>query len=122
MDLHIDTSEVDALAVSLGNAGRKATLEAAAVLTKAAVKVKDGMRQDFTGHAHATRIPAAINYDVRGLSFEVGVDKRGPQGGLGNFLAFGSSRNAAVVDHTASLRRELPAIEKYLGDVAERAL
>jgi len=122
MDLHIDASEVDALAVSLGKAGRKATLEAAKVIAKSAGKVAEGMRQDFTGHSHAPQIPRAINYDVRGLDFEVGVDKSGPQGGLGNLLAFGSSKNAAVVDHTASLRRELPAIEKYLADVAERAL
>jgi hypothetical protein len=122
VNVEFDTSELAALAVSLGNAGRKATIEATRVVAKAAGKVAEGMRQDFTGHSHAPAIPAAVNYDVRGLSFEVGVDKRGPQGGLGNLLAFGSANNAPVVDHTASLRRELPAIEKYLADVAERAL
>lgn len=122
MDLNIDTSEVDALAVTLGKAGRKATLDAARVIAKAAGKVAEGMKQDFTGHSHAPHIPRAVNYDVRGLNFEVGVDKRGPQGGLGNLLAFGSSKNGPVVDHTASLRRELPAIEKYLADVVERSL
>jgi hypothetical protein len=122
VNIDFDTSEVDRLAVTLGKAGFKATLEATKVIAKAAGKVSEGMKQDFTGHAYAPAIPRAINYDVRGLAFEVGVDKSGPQGGLGNILAFGTSRNAAVVDHTASLRRELPALEKYLADVAERAV
>jgi hypothetical protein len=122
MDVSIDTSQVDTLAIDLGKAGRTATLGAMKVMAKAAQQIRDGMKQDFTGHAHATRIPAAVNYTIRGLGIEVGVDKRGPQGGLGNLLAFGSSKNAAVVDHTAALRRELPSIERYLAEVAERAL
>ena len=122
MSFEIDASEVDLLAVSLGKAGRKVALDSAKVIAKGAGKVAEGMRKDFSGHGHAPAIPRAINYDVRGLDFEVGVDKRGPQGGLGNILAFGTSKNAAVVDHTASLRRELPEIEKWLGDVGERAV
>ena len=122
MDVSIDTSEVDRLAVDLGKAGYRATLAATKVIAKGAGKVSENMRQDFTGHSHAPLIPRAVNYDVRGLSFEVGVDKSGPQGGLGNLLAFGSSNNAAVVDHTASLRKELPAIEKYLADIGVDSL
>lgn len=122
MDVKIDASEVSALAVDLGKAGRKVTLGAAQVVLKAAMNVEAGMKKDFSGHSHAPHIPRAINHTVRGLSAEVGVDKRGPQGGLGNILAFGTSKNAAVVDHTASLRRELPAIEKYLGDLGASSL
>jgi len=122
MDFSIDASQVDRLAVELGRAGRKATLGATAVIGKAAQNIKTGMQADFSGHGHAPNIPRAINYDLRGLSAEIGVDKRGPQGGLGNILAFGTSKNAAVVDHTAALRRELPNVAKFLGDVGERAL
>lgn len=122
MDVDFTTDGLDRLIVDLGSAGRKATIESMKVLAKAAPKIRDGMRQDFTGHNHAPAIPRAVDYTIRGLSVEVGVNKNGPQGGLGNLLAFGSSKNAAVVDHTAALRRELPAIEKYLGDVAEKSL
>lgn len=122
MDISIDASEVAALAVDLGKAGRKATLAATKVVAKGAHNVAENMRQDFTGHSHAPHIPRAVNYDVRGLSFEVGVDKSGPQGGLGNILAFGTSKNAPVVDHTASLRRELPNLEKYLADIGVDSL
>lgn len=122
MDLSIEMQGLDHLVADLGKAGRKATLGARAVLEKGAVEVKEGMKSDFSGHAHAGQIPRAIGYDVRGLEFEVGVDKSGPQGGLGNLLAFGSSKNAAVVDHTASLRREIPNIERFLGELAEDSL
>lgn len=122
MDVSVEMDGLDRLVADLGKAGRKATLQARAVLQRGAVEVKKGMAADFTGHAHAAAIPRAIGYDVRGLEFEVGVDKDGPQGGLGNLLAFGSSKNAAVVDHTAALRRELPAIERFLADAGEDAL
>ena len=122
MDVSIDASQVDKLAADLGKAGRKATLQATAVIAKGALNIKNGMKADFTGHRYAPRIPAAINYDLRGLSAEIGVDKRGPQGGLGNILAFGTSKNAAVVDHTAALRREVPNIEKFLGEIGVKSL
>lgn len=122
MDVSITADGLDRLVVDLGHAGRKATIESMKVMAKAASKIRDGMREDFTGHNHAPSIPRAIDYTVRGLSIEVGVNKSGPQGALGNLLAFGSSKNAAVVDHTAALRRELPALERYLADVAEKSL
>lgn len=122
MDFTMDTSQLDQLAVDLGGAGFRATEGARKVIERAAAKIKDGMRQDFTGHRHAPRIPRAINYTIRGLNVEVGVDKDGPQGGLGNILAFGTSKNAAVVDHTAALRRELPNVEEWLAKAGTDAL
>lgn len=118
----MDTSELDRLAVNLGDAGFRATQGARKVIERAAMKVKAGMAQDFTGHAHAPAIPRAINYTIRGLNVEIGVDKDGPQGGLGNILAFGTSKNAAVVDHTAALRRELPNVEEWLAKAGTDAL
>lgn len=112
----VDTSELDALALDFGKAGREVTVAAMKAIAVSAGKVAQGMRQDFTGHSHAPHIPRAINYDIRGLAFEVGVDKSGPQGGLGNILAFGTSKNAPVVDHTASLRREMPSLLSHLAD------
>jgi len=122
MDFSIDASQVDRLAVSLGQAGRKATLEATAVIAKGALNIKNEMVKDFTGHGHAPAIPRAINYDLRGLSAEIGVDKRGPQGGLGNILAFGTSKNAAVLDHTRGLQAEVPNVVKFLGEIGVKSL
>jgi hypothetical protein len=117
-----DTSQLDALAVELGSAGRKATLGAAKIIAKGAGNIEKGMRLDFSGHRYAPRIPQAINSTIRGLSAEIGVDKRGPQGGLGNILAFGTSRNGPVVDHTAGLRREIPAVEEWMSKLGIESL
>lgn len=117
-----DTSELDALALDLGKAGRTVTVEALKVVAVAAGKVAQGMREDFTGIGHAPHIPRAIDYDVRGLAFEVGVNKAKRQGGLGNVLAFGTSKNPAVVDHTASLQREIPSLLKYLAEAGVTSL
>lgn len=117
-----DTSEVAALAVDLGKAGRKATLAATQVILKAALNIEKGMRSDFSGSAHAPLAPLAIDHTVRGLSAEVGFNKQRPQGALGNILAYGTSKNAAIADVTASLRREIPAVEKYLGDIGASSL
>lgn len=122
MEFTFDVSDLDRLAIDLGNAGPKATREAMDVIKKAAVEIKKGMAEDFTGHSHAPLIPRAVDFTVRGLSAEIGVNKSGPQGGLGNILAFGTSKNAAVVDHTAALRRELPNVERFLGDIGEQVL
>lgn len=122
MDVSLDFDGLDTLVADLGHAGIKVTRQAAKVMEKGAVQVKNGMRADFTGHAHAPLIPRAIDYTARGLSFEVGVNKTGPQGGLGNILAFGTSKNPAVVDHTAALRRELPSIEAWLADAGAESL
>lgn len=122
MSVDFTADGLDRLVVDLGKAGRKVTLGSAKVMAVGARKIRDGMREDFTGHAHAPAIPRAVDYTVTGLAFEVGVNKNGPQGALGNLLAFGSSNNAAVVDHTAAMRRELPSLQRYLADVAEDAL
>lgn len=122
MDVSFDTSDLTTLAADLGKAGRRATLGATKVIAAAAVKVKDGMRSDFSGSAHARLAPLAIDYTIRGLEAEIGFNKGKPQGALGNILAFGTSKNAPIADHTAALRRELPAVEKYLGDIGEKVL
>jgi hypothetical protein len=126
VDANFSVVGLDALLHDLETAGPKVLAGARAVLQKGALNIKNGMREDFTGHRHAPLIPYAVTYDTRitagGAEAEIGVDKNRPQGALGNLLAFGSSKNAAVVDHTAALRRELPALERYLADVAEKSL
>ena len=108
MDVSIDASDVAKLALDLGAAGAKATLATTAVVADHAARTQAGMRKDFSGHRGAPHIPRAVDSTVRGLDAEIGVNKAGPQGGLGNILAFGTSNNAPVVDHTAAQRREMP--------------
>lgn len=126
MEVNLAVTGLADLTTDLETAGPKAVVGARRVLQKAALNIKTGMREDFSGHRYAPLIANAVTYDTRllpsGAEAEIGIDKSRPQGGLGNLLAFGSSKNAAVVDHTAALRRELPALERYLADVAEKSL
>lgn len=126
MTRHIYSDEVDDLAVDLRGAPRRMNGEQRKVTRRSATKVKAGMRRDFSGIQHAPHIPRAINYDIfiagDQVTAEIGVDKDGPQGPLGNILAYGSVNNAPVVDHTAALRRELPIFIRDLAAAADNSV
>lgn len=120
MGVHFDTTEVDRLAADISRAPGRMQRAAPRVLLASAKRIKTGMRRDFRGHRYAPHIPRAVEYDRIGpMEYEIGVDKQGPQGGLGNILAYGTSNNAPVVDHTASLRRDIPKLTSDFGDAAE---
>lgn len=125
MGIEADFSQTRQLARDLDNAGPRAEREIRRVIRVGANVIKKGMRRDFSGHAHAPHIPNAISYDpvqtVGEIEYEIGVDKTGPQGGLGNILAYGTSNNAPVVDHTAALHREAPIVEQKIADAGENA-
>ena len=122
MNVSMDVSEVGRLAADLGKAGPAVVPLARAVVEKGALNVKNGMARDATGIGHAPAFPRSITYDVRGLSAEIGPDKGRRQGALGNILAFGTSKNAPVWDHTAAIRREEPFFMQHLQRVAAEAL
>lgn len=124
MGVHIDTSEVNRLAADLTQAPKRVQLKARGVMKKGALNVKIGMGRDFSGHSHAPHLgTAAMEFEQRdslGLSYEIGeLDSGGPQWGLAGIFAYGTSNGGPVVDLTAALRRETPAITHHLGDAAE---
>ena len=105
--------------------------EAEQVASRAALKIKAGMRASAaaaTPKGYARRLPLSITYDVTAgigrVEAEVGPDKARPglQGALGNFLAFGSRNNAPVWDYTVPLAAEAPVVEKFLGLAGQRLL
>lgn len=120
---HFDTSEVDRLTVDLTGAPRRVVENARPVMKKAAASVRRRMQNDFRGHRYAGSVPASLESqqrDAHGLAFEIGeLDSSGAQWGLAAILAYGTSNNAPVVDHSASLRRVAPQLEKNLGDAGE---
>ncbi|MDN4174732.1 hypothetical protein QWY28_17355 [Nocardioides sp. SOB77] len=123
MGVHIDASEVDRLAVDMRGAPLRLQRKARGVMKRGALEIKRGMQDDFSGHRYAGAVPASIEFEQRdaaGLAYEIGeLDSAGPQWGLAAILAFGTSNNAPVVDHTAALRGEAPEIARHLGDAAE---
>jgi hypothetical protein len=121
VEIIVNSTDLARLAVDMGKIPVRTVTAAASVIRSTAAEVEAGMRKDFSGHRHARQIPRAVNSTVRGLSAEVGVDKRGPQGPLGNILAFGTSKNAPVVNHRAALDRAMPGFVAALGAAADQA-
>ena len=127
--IRFDTSELERLAVDFSQAPGRIQRKAPKVMRKTALEIKSGMRRDLLagmhnhGRTHIPDMSGAINYDqldAIGLAYEIGIDKDGGQGELGNFAAFGSPiNNAPIFDHTDSMRREMPRLLRALGAVAE---
>lgn len=121
MGIHVDTSQLDRLAIDLSEAPGRIQRSAPKVMARGAFNIKTEMREDFSGHNFLKDLGFKVNYDRLdrlGLAYEIGIDKGG-QGSLGNIAAYGTSNNAPVADKNAGLRRELPRIVSHLGDVAE---
>jgi hypothetical protein len=118
MGVHIDTSQVDELAVDLSRAPERMKRAAGKTMKRSALEIKRKMRQDFSGHRYARAVPLSLEFQsLGGLRYEIGeLDSAGPQWGLAAILAFGTSNNAPVVDHTAALRREAPVMVQHLLD------
>lgn len=118
MGVRIDTSQIDELAVDLSRAPERMKRAAGKTMKRSALEIKKKMRQDFSGHRYARAVPFSLEFQPRGgLRYEIGeLDSAGPQWGLAAILAFGTSNNTPVVDHTAALRREAPVMMRHLLD------
>lgn len=123
---HVDASGIFALAGDFGRAPGRLERHAPGLMEREAFEVKQRMREIFSGHRYAGQVPGSLEYertDFLGLGYEIGeLDSGGPQWGLAAILAFGTSNNAPVVDHTDALRRQAPKLEEKLGDEAEDAV
>lgn len=121
--MNIDSSEVNGLLVDLQRAPGRMQRRAPRTMKRSALEIKRGMQKDFSGHDYAPRVPASLEFqqlDGLGLTWEIGeLDSAGAQWGIAAILAYGTSNNAPVVDHTAALRRETPTMLLHLGGDAE---
>jgi len=122
MDFSIDASQVDKLAIDLGRAGRKATLEATKVVAKGALNIKQGMQASISPSPHFGGVAGAISYDLRGLSAEIGPEIGRGQGSLAFIAAFGASATPGFWDYAAPLEKEAPNVAKFLGEIGAKAL
>ncbi len=130
----VDATEIDRLAVDLGNAPVTAGRYLRAAVDKNAHDIRDTWREKATGLAHAPAFPYSITYDVevfRGfgssvIQAEIGPDKERNQGALGNLIEYGSVNNppmglghAALEENQADLERGVDlAITDSLADLA----
>ncbi len=115
----VDTSDARRFGVDLSNAPGRLQRRAPRTMKRTALEIKRRMAEDFSGHRYAGGVPFSLEFqqlDPLGLRYEIGeLDSAGAQWGIAAILAFGTSNNAPVVDHTASLWREAPVMVNHLG-------
>lgn len=126
MSLSMDHGEVDRWAVKLTEAASRSPREAAAVVGKGALNIKNGARRRSGGLAHAPAYPYSIGYD-QWMSFggpvaEIGPDKGKRQGPLGNILEYGTEKNAPIPHIAPSADEELPRFERACENLGESLL
>lgn len=118
MTLRIEHGEVDRLVIKLGEAASEVPEEAAKVVAKGALQIKNGARQRIGSPAHAPAYPSSITYDqwqgMRGPEAEIGPDKGRRQGALGNLLEYGSVNNAPIPHIAPAADEERPRFEQAM--------
>ena len=120
--MSIDASEVTQLGRKLLVASTLTFAGAKAVVEKAALNVKNDARQRASGIRHAPSYPSSIQYEMVGIQAEIGPEVGGPQWGLGDILEYGTPNSAPHPHLMPAAQKELPVMEKFLVDLATKAL
>jgi len=110
-------SDMDKWVADLGRVPGKIVAGARLELERASLAEKRVMAENFKGGPRYRGLPNAVTYDVRGLSAEIGIDKRRRQGALGNIIAFGTAAQGPTVNHTAGFEQVARDME---ADIADR--
>lgn len=125
--VQFDGSELAAFARDLERVAAVASREAAKVVAKAALNIKNDARQRISGLSHAPAYPASITYDdvrpgPRWVQTYVGPDKSKRQGSLGNILEFGTIHNPPHPHLAPAAEAEEPRFVKAMEDYVVKAL
>ncbi|WP_333810796.1 hypothetical protein [Timonella senegalensis] len=118
-------TDLERLVADLGKAPRDAFKQADATLKKAAHQIAEDIRDQVKGSETLGQSARSVSYDSKAsigtLRYEVGFDKMRKGGALGNIWEFGVMSRAGAFgggkgDMLGALEREMPAVEKHLGD------
>ena len=138
-----DFSELRKLATDLRNAPRLVGPEARGVIETGALNIKNQMREEAQ-RKHWGSLVSTITYDIRGgvgsdrVEAEIGPERRG-QGKLAGIAYFGGAGwtgrkkpgrgwqqgpggGGTIPDPMGALEAEAPNVERYLAELAEKAL
>lgn len=120
--ISIDTSEVRAAVTDMTGVDSRLRPDVASVVKKGATNIRHDMLEQMRSSRHFKGF-ADISYDmVDDFEAEIGPNKGGPGAGA-NIAYFGTSRGGGTVeDPEKALEREMPAFEKHMLDIAERAI
>jgi hypothetical protein len=122
----VDASELRALIADLREAPQLVRREARAVISKGALNIKDQMRDEVAKSRHF-RFAHTVSYDLKvagdTIEAEIGPETGGV-GSLAGFAYFGgvNGGGGTVPDPQGALDAEAPNVEKYLAELAEKAL
>lgn len=121
-----DLRELLQLATAFERNIPEADTQMAAIVTRGALNVKNGWRDNATATAgrHARAYPYSVSFDVKpipgGAQAEIGPDKGRRQGPLGNLLEFGSSKNPPHNDGGRALLAEAPRFAAQVAALTQR--
>ena len=123
--MDIDASQVLALADSMQDAIRSTPKAAKDVVLRGGGNIQRQMKAEAAGVGHAPKLPSDITMDTvfsrGGFRVEVGPTT-GDVGSLA-LLYYGNSRTGPrLPDPTGALEAEAPNVERYLAELAEKAL
>jgi len=127
MGVDFDSSELRAFATDLGNAPMKVAVEARAVIEKGALNIKRQLTSEMGASSSFKGVASSMSYDMvlsaDGIEAQIGPDKDKGGGALANIAYFGGSRGGGTVpDPQGALDAEVPSVEKFIGDLLEKAL
>lgn len=124
MRIHIDDSELRNLEVDISHAPGRMQRNARSTIIKGARRINKEMVIDASGHRYLPRLGKGVTYQlIDPWTAEIGIAPRNrKQGSLAHIIAYGSANNAPVYDHTAGLRRAMPAILDDFADAAESSV
>lgn len=124
--LRIEHGDMDRWVIKLDKVISAVPDEAAKVVEKGALNIKNDARQRVTGLKHAPAYPRSITYDtfrdLRGPLAEIGPDKNKRQGALGNLIEYGSVNNPPRPHMRPAAEAEQPKFEKAMEDLGARLL
>ena len=124
----VDTSEVDAYVLELGDVPSSLARHLVPVVKRAAQNVKTEMQANMraSGNAGFRQIANHISYDdISGpptIETEIGIDKGGA-GSLGNIAVYGTWKGGGTHLHPSFYaEQELPAFTEHLAAVAAEVI
>lgn len=115
------------LSLDLGRISATAVPHMRRVLKKAGQNIKTDTQANMSKHPSWSHLSRSVSYDfvglsgAAGLSLEVGYNHVG-QGKLAGIYEFGSARRSPNPTLMPAFEREVPRLEKAMGDAVDRMI
>ena len=119
--MSIDDSELRALSLNIGRASTAMIVEAAKVVAKGALTIKNETRAGISDHPSWRKLKSTVTFEQVGLTADIGYEDRG-QGELAGIAEFGSARHAPHPALIPAAKAEGPRYEKAMTAAAAKVL